>query len=47
VLPGLLLGIPALALAVILAIQLVVGGAWLPVIRRWVNGGVTPWGDGR
>jgi hypothetical protein len=47
VLPGQLLGIPAFVLALILGIQLVGGAAWLPVIRRWVNGGVGPWGDGR
>jgi hypothetical protein len=47
VVPGLLLGIPALVLALILGIQLVGGAAWLPVIRRWVKGGVVPWDDGR
>jgi hypothetical protein len=47
VLPGLLVGIPAFMLLLILGIQVVGGAAWLPVIRRWVKGGVVPWDDGR
>ena len=37
IVPGLLIGIPALVLVAILAAQLAVGAAWLPVIRRWRN----------
>lgn len=37
VLPGLLVGVPAILLLVILAAQAAVGAAWLPVIRRWLN----------
>ena len=37
VLPGLLVGVPAILLLGILAAQVAVGAAWLPVIRRWLN----------
>lgn len=37
VLPGLLVGVPAILLLGILAAQAAVGAAWLPVIRRWLN----------
>src|SRR5439155_20319032 len=47
VLPGLLLGIPVIALLLIVGAQLIGGAVWLPVIRRWVNGSVVPWGDRR
>jgi hypothetical protein len=45
--PGLLVGIPLLTLLLILAGQLGLGSAWLPVVRRWLNrplipGGVQP-----
>jgi hypothetical protein len=36
-LPGLVVGVPAIILIGILATQLAVGAAWLPVIRRWLN----------
>ena len=36
-LPGLVLGVPAIILIGILATQVAVGAAWLPVIRRWLN----------
>jgi len=36
-LPGLIVGIPAIIIIGILVAQLVVGAAWLPVIRRWLN----------
>ena len=36
-LPGLVLGVPAIILVGILATQVAVGAAWLPVIRRWLN----------
>jgi hypothetical protein len=39
VLPGLLVGIPALVLLLIVGIQAAGGAAWVPVIRRWVRGG--------
>jgi hypothetical protein len=47
IVPGLLVGIPLLTLLLILAGQLGVGSAWLPVVRRWLNrplipGGVQP-----
>jgi hypothetical protein len=47
IVPGLLVGIPLLTLLLILAGQLGVGAAWLPVVRRWLNrpllpGGVQP-----
>ena len=35
-LPG-LVGIPVIILLGILAAQVAVGAAWLPVIRRWLN----------
>jgi hypothetical protein len=37
VLPGLLIGVPTIIVLGILAAQLAVGAAWLPVIRRWLN----------
>jgi hypothetical protein len=37
VVPGLILGIPAILVLGILAAQLAVGVAWLPVIRRWLG----------
>jgi hypothetical protein len=37
VLPELILGVPAVILLAILAAQLAVGAAWMPVIRRWLN----------
>jgi hypothetical protein len=40
VVPGLLLGIPAILILGILAAQLAVGAAWVPVIRRWLHRGV-------
>src|SRR5439155_15982472 len=42
VIPGLLLGIPVIALLLIVGAQLIGGAVWLPVIRRWTNGGVLP-----
>ena len=47
VLPGLLVGTSALLLLLIVGIQLVGGAAWMPVIRRWVNGGVVPPGGSK
>jgi len=47
VIPGLLLGIPVIALLLIVGAQLIGGAVWLPVIRRWTNGVVLPWGDDR
>jgi hypothetical protein len=35
--PGLLVGVPTIILLWILAAQLAVGAAWLPVIRRWLH----------
>jgi hypothetical protein len=40
--PGLLVGIPLLTLLLILAGQLGVGAAWLPVVRRWLNRPLLP-----
>jgi hypothetical protein len=37
VLPGLLVGVPAIILLTILAAQVAIGAAWLPVIRRWLH----------
>lgn len=37
VLPGLIVGVPAMLLLGILAAQVAIGAAWLPVIRRWLN----------
>jgi hypothetical protein len=37
VLPGLLIGVPAILVIAALAAQLAVGAAWLPVIRRWLH----------
>jgi hypothetical protein len=37
VVPGLILGIPSILILGILAAQLAVGAAWLPVIRRWLH----------
>jgi hypothetical protein len=37
VVPGLILGVPAIIILAILAAQLAVGAAWMPVIRRWLN----------
>ena len=37
VVPGLLVGVPTIILLGILAAQLAVGAAWLPVIRRWLH----------
>jgi hypothetical protein len=37
VIPGLILGVPAIIILAILAAQLAVGAAWMPVIRRWLN----------
>jgi hypothetical protein len=45
VLPGLLVGIPAFVLLLIVVIQAAGGAAWVPVIRRWVNGGAGWPGD--
>jgi hypothetical protein len=36
-LPGLVVGIPAVIILGILGVQLAVGAAWMPVIRRWLN----------
>jgi hypothetical protein len=45
VLPGLLLGIPLLVVLLIVGIEAAGGAAWVPVIRRWVNGGAGWPGD--
>ncbi len=37
VVPGLLIGVPAIVIIGILIAQLAVGAAWLPVIRRWLH----------
>jgi hypothetical protein len=37
VLPGLLIGVPTIIVLGMVAAQLAVGAAWLPVIRRWLN----------
>ena len=35
--PGLIVGVPAIIILGIIAAQLAVGAAWMPVIRRWLN----------
>lgn len=37
VVPGLIVGVPAIIILGILAAQLAVGAAWMPVIKRWLN----------
>jgi hypothetical protein len=37
ILPGLLIGVPAILVVAALIAQLAVGAAWLPVIRRWLH----------
>jgi hypothetical protein len=37
ILPGLLIGVPAILVIAALIAQLAVGAAWLPVIRRWLH----------
>jgi hypothetical protein len=37
VVPGLIVGVPLIIVLGILAAQLAVGAAWVPVIRRWLN----------
>jgi hypothetical protein len=37
VLPGLMIGVPAILILGILAAQFAVGAAWLPVVRRWLH----------
>jgi hypothetical protein len=37
VVPGLIVGVPAVIILGILVAQLAVGAAWMPVIRRWLN----------
>ena len=37
VVPGLIVGVPAIIILGILLAQLAVGAAWMPVIRRWLN----------
>lgn len=37
VLPGLLIGVPAVLVIAAVIAQLAVGAAWLPVIRRWLH----------
>ncbi len=37
VLPGLLIGVPAILVIGALLAQIAVGAAWLPVIRRWLH----------
>jgi hypothetical protein len=37
VIPGLIVGVPIIIILGILAAQLAVGAAWMPVIRRWLN----------
>jgi hypothetical protein len=46
IVPGLLVGIPLLTLLLILAGQVGVGAAWLPVVRRWLTRPLVP-GRGR
>ena len=42
IVPGLLVGIPLLTLLLILAGQIGVGAAWLPVVRRWLTRPLVP-----
>jgi hypothetical protein len=37
VVPGLIVGVPAIIILGILLAQLAVGAAWMPVIKRWLN----------
>ena len=37
VVPGLIVGVPTIIILGILAAQLAVGAAWMPVIKRWLN----------
>jgi len=37
VVPGLIVGVPVIIILGIIAAQLAVGAAWMPVIRRWLN----------
>ena len=41
-LPLLIAGIPLAIILLIVAAQVAGGAAWLPVIRRWLNRGITP-----
>jgi hypothetical protein len=42
VVPGLLFGIPTMLLLGVVVVQAVGGAAWLPAIRRWMNGRIVP-----
>jgi hypothetical protein len=41
-LPGLLAGIPALLVLIIVLLQIAGGVAWLPFVKRWLGGTGVP-----
>jgi hypothetical protein len=36
-LPALILGVPVLLVAMLVALQIAGGAAWLPIVRRWLG----------